>query len=181
MGNLTHTNTLVTDRRPTRPRLQALSYGHMADIEDCLFLTVSFLLSFLLLCHLSQSQSYFTTDGQSVSLGVEPNLGLLTRDNFFFLKVTVLSFGGALSDERSGLSSVSPLSIKSVVVSMYLQFTLCWSWSYSCCRQSVDQCVWVSGLPLGSLTWCYLSLFSSCLTITLFWFQCVLSDEKTSL
>jgi hypothetical protein len=39
--------------------------------------------------------------------------------------VTVLSFRGALSDERSGLSSVSPLSIKSVVVSMYLQFTLC--------------------------------------------------------
>jgi hypothetical protein len=64
------------------------------------------------------------TVSQSVSLGVEPNLGLLTRDNFFF-KVTVLSFGGALSDERSGLSSVSPLSIKSVVVSMYIQFTLC--------------------------------------------------------
>jgi hypothetical protein len=53
---------------------------------------------------------------QSASLGVEPNLWLLTRDNFFFFKVTVLSFGGALSDERSGLSSVSPLSIKSVVV-----------------------------------------------------------------
>jgi hypothetical protein len=59
----------------------------------------------------SQSQSYITTDSQSVSqsvcLGVEPNLGLLTRDLFLFLKVTVLSFGGALSDERSGLSFVS--------------------------------------------------------------------------
>jgi hypothetical protein len=45
------------------------------------------------------------TVSQSVSLGVEPNLGLLTRDLFFFfLKVTVLSFGGALSDERSGFS-----------------------------------------------------------------------------
>jgi hypothetical protein len=43
-----------------------------------------------------QSQSYITTDSQSE-----------TRD-FFFLKVTVLSFGGALSDERSGLSFISP-------------------------------------------------------------------------
>jgi hypothetical protein len=49
------------------------------------------------------------TVSQSVSLGVEPNLGLLTSDFFFFfLKVTVLSFGGALSDERSGLSFISP-------------------------------------------------------------------------
>jgi hypothetical protein len=32
----------------------------------------------------SQSQSYFTTDGQSECLGVEPNLGLLTRDIIFF-------------------------------------------------------------------------------------------------
>jgi hypothetical protein len=29
-----------------------------------------------------QSQSYFTTDSQSVCPGVEPNLGLLTRDLF---------------------------------------------------------------------------------------------------
>jgi hypothetical protein len=56
-----------------------------------------------------------------------------------------------------------------------------WSWSYSCGRQSVDQCVWVSGLPLGPLTRCYLALLSSCLTVTLFCFQCVLSDEKTGL
>jgi hypothetical protein len=69
----------------------------------------------------SQGQSYITTDSQSVvtlqlivsqsvSLGVEPNLGLLTRGLsffFFFLKVSVLAFGGALSDERSGLSFVS--------------------------------------------------------------------------
>jgi hypothetical protein len=48
------------------------------------------------------------TVSQSVSLVVEPNLGLLTRDFFFFFKVTVLSFGGALSDERSGLSFISP-------------------------------------------------------------------------
>jgi hypothetical protein len=55
-------------------------------------------------CHLSQSQSYITTDSKSACLGVEPNLGLLTRDLFFF-KVTVLS------DERSVLSFVSLLSI----------------------------------------------------------------------
>jgi hypothetical protein len=46
------------------------------------------------------------TVSQLVCLGVESNLGLLTRD-FFFPKVTVLSFWGALSDERSGLSFVS--------------------------------------------------------------------------
>jgi hypothetical protein len=58
--------------------------------------------------HSSQSQSHIATDGQSVSQYVlvsNPNLGLSTRD--FFFKITVLSFGGALSDERSGLSCVS--------------------------------------------------------------------------
>jgi hypothetical protein len=35
-----------------------------------------------------------------------------------------------------------------------------WSWS-SCGRQSVDQYVWVSGLPLGSLTRFYLALLPS--------------------
>jgi hypothetical protein len=53
------------------------------------------------------------TVSQSVSLGVEPNLGLVTRDLFFFFKVSVLSFGGALSDERSGLSFVSLQSVYS--------------------------------------------------------------------
>jgi hypothetical protein len=54
------------------------------------------------------------TVSQSVRLGVEPDLGLLNRDNFFFFwKVTVLSFGGALSDERSGLSFVSLQSVYS--------------------------------------------------------------------
>jgi hypothetical protein len=60
-----------------------------------------------LYCNSSQRQRYITTDSQSASLGVEPNLGLLTRDIDIFFKVTVLSFGGALSDERSGLSFVS--------------------------------------------------------------------------
>jgi hypothetical protein len=35
------------------------------------------------------------TVSQSVCLGVEPNLGILTRDiYFFFLKITVLSYLG---------------------------------------------------------------------------------------
>jgi hypothetical protein len=59
------------------------------------------------------------TVSQSICLGVEPNLGLLTRDFFFFFKVTDLSFGGSLSDERSGLSFVSLLSIESKVVSEF--------------------------------------------------------------
>jgi hypothetical protein len=56
------------------------------------------------------------TVSQSGSLGVEPNMGLLTKDLFFF-KVSVLSFGGALSDERSGLSFVSLQSVYSSLLS----------------------------------------------------------------
>jgi hypothetical protein len=36
-----------------------------------------------------------------------------------------------------------------------------WSWSSSCSRQSVDQCVWVSGLSLGPFTRFYLALLTS--------------------
>jgi hypothetical protein len=43
------------------------------------------------------------TVSQSACLGVKPKSG--TFDQRFFFKVTVLSFWGALSDERSGLSS----------------------------------------------------------------------------
>jgi hypothetical protein len=50
------------------------------------------------------------TVSQSVCLGVEPNLGLLTRDIFFF-KLQSCLIWGALSDERSGLSFVSRLSL----------------------------------------------------------------------
>jgi hypothetical protein len=45
------------------------------------------------------------TVSQSVCLGVEPPLGLMTR-YLFFSKVTVLSLWGALSDERVGQSFV---------------------------------------------------------------------------
>jgi hypothetical protein len=44
---------------------------------------------------------------------------------------------------------------------------LLWSWSSSCGRQSVNQFVWLSGLPLGSLTRFYLALLFR-LTVTLF-------------
>jgi hypothetical protein len=44
------------------------------------------------------------TVGQSVSLGVEPHLGLMT--GYLLLFVTVLFLWGALSDERTGLSFV---------------------------------------------------------------------------
>jgi hypothetical protein len=55
----------------------------------------------------SQSQSYFTADGQSVSKSwCRAQSGTFDQRSFF-LKVSVLSFGGALSDERSGLSFVS--------------------------------------------------------------------------
>jgi hypothetical protein len=46
------------------------------------------------------------TVSQSVCLGVQPRVGLMTR-YLFLLKVAVLSIWGALSDERSGLSFVS--------------------------------------------------------------------------
>jgi hypothetical protein len=44
---------------------------------------------------------------------------------------------------------------------MELQIGAANSWSSSCGRQSVDQYVWVSGLPLGSLTRFYLALLLS--------------------
>jgi hypothetical protein len=54
------------------------------------------------------------TVSQSVGLGVEPNLGLLTRDIFFFfLNLQSCLIWGALSDERSGLSFVSLQSVYS--------------------------------------------------------------------
>jgi hypothetical protein len=54
------------------------------------------------------------TVSQSVCLGVEPNLGLLTREFFFFFfKLQSCLNWGALSNERSGLSVVSLQSVYS--------------------------------------------------------------------
>jgi hypothetical protein len=65
-----------------------------------------------MLCMLSSTWSKVKvtlrlTVGQSVCLGVEPQLELMTRRVSSYMKVTVLSIWGALSDERSGLSFVS--------------------------------------------------------------------------
>jgi hypothetical protein len=53
----------------------------------------------------SQSQSHFTTDSQSVYLGIEPTLWTFEQKLFLFkslgLEFVVLSLWGALSDERS--------------------------------------------------------------------------------
>jgi hypothetical protein len=52
------------------------------------------------------------TVSESVYLGVEPNLGLLNRDIFFF-KLHSCLIWGALSDERPGQSFVSLQSVHS--------------------------------------------------------------------
>jgi hypothetical protein len=84
--------------------------GHWFDISQCCIKYAPPKMLSTLLPSNSQSQSHFTTDSQSVCLsvclGVEPRLGLMTR-YLFWMKVTVLSIWGALSDERSGLSFVS--------------------------------------------------------------------------
>jgi hypothetical protein len=54
------------------------------------------------------------TVSQSVSLGVEPHLGLMTRYLILFT-VTVLFLWGALSDERTGLSFVHVTGLASAV------------------------------------------------------------------
>jgi hypothetical protein len=59
------------------------------------------------LVKLKSSQSHITSDGQSVSMSWCRAQSGTFDQRFFFSKVTVLSFWGALSDERSGLSCVS--------------------------------------------------------------------------
>jgi hypothetical protein len=54
------------------------------------------------------------TGSQSVSLGVEPHLGLIAR-YYYCLTVTVLVFWGTLSDERTGLSLYVLLALASAV------------------------------------------------------------------
>jgi hypothetical protein len=52
----------------------------------------------------SQSQSHIATDGQSVNLGVEPHLRLMTRYLLLSWQLRSWFLWGALSDERSVLS-----------------------------------------------------------------------------
>jgi hypothetical protein len=63
------------------------------------------LLSITQLDSTSKSHSDWPSVSQSVSLVVEPHLGLMTR-YLFLLTVAVLFLWGVLSDERTGLSFV---------------------------------------------------------------------------
>jgi hypothetical protein len=60
-----------------------------------------------------QSQSYIATDGQSVSLGVEPHI-------YYSLTVEVLFLWDALSDERTGLHLYMLLALASKLASQSL-------------------------------------------------------------
>jgi hypothetical protein len=68
----------------------------------------------------SQSQSHIATDGQSVSMSW-CRAQIWDLEQIFFFKVNVLSFGGVLSDERSGLSCVSVFVIEVHHSLVYLQ------------------------------------------------------------
>jgi hypothetical protein len=57
-------------------------------------------------CHLPRTHRELLTVSQSVSLGVEPHLGLMTRYLLPFDRVTVLFLCGVLSNERTVLSFV---------------------------------------------------------------------------
>jgi hypothetical protein len=63
--------------------------------------------------YIPQRQRHITTDSQSVSKSWCRAQSGTFDQRFFFFKVSVLSFGGALSDERSGLSFVSLQSVYS--------------------------------------------------------------------
>jgi hypothetical protein len=76
-----------------------------------------------------QSQSQFTTDGRQYVLMSSPMF-------VNCLTVTVLSYSGALSDERSGLSFVSP-SLKSLSICTWIIYSL----------QVLQVDSWLSGRP----------------------------------
>jgi hypothetical protein len=67
-----------------------------------------------------------------------------------------MAAGVATRMRSEALSIPLPRRMRSEALSIPSQWD--WSWSCSCGRQSVDQCVWVSGLPLGPLTRFYLAL-----------------------
>jgi hypothetical protein len=64
--------------------------------------------------------SHIATDGQSVSLGVKPYLGLMTWYILLLFDNYGLAFVGALSDERTGLSFVYAAG--------HCQRSLSWVW-----------------------------------------------------
>jgi hypothetical protein len=62
---------------------------------------------------------------QSVSLGVEPNLGLLTRDLYFFESFCLVIWGRPLWREVGSVICQSVVIIVCSSISMYIQFTFC--------------------------------------------------------
>jgi hypothetical protein len=80
------------------------------------------------------------TVSQSVCLGVEPLLGLMTRYLFICMKVAVVSIWPALSDERSGLS----LSQAIAAASHYI---------------TIAPIAYRTPLPSHSIVGCYVSVF----------------------
>jgi hypothetical protein len=89
-----------------------LYYSTRLTIDHWLCITVQ-----LLVVRVSQSQSYFTTDGQSVSMSwCRAQFGTFDQRYyfFFFLKVAVLSYFGAPSLTRSRVCHLSVYSSQSV-------------------------------------------------------------------
>jgi hypothetical protein len=115
------------------------------------------------------SQSHFTADSQSVCLGVEPTLGLLTIYCFLFkslgLGFVVLSLWGALSDERPGLSFVSLSPIICLFVHLLFTF-LCFThlphiYKYTYTHTQYIQCIQGLFQSLLGIADCALLLTSS--------------------
>jgi hypothetical protein len=111
----------------------------------------------------SRSRSYFTSDSQSVCLGAEPTLGLVTRYYFLSegccLKAAVLSLWGALSDERTSLQ----FAVKSLNGPRNLLSCLCET------RQQISE----NNLRAESNIWSqipewarYLDILTDCLTVS---------------
>jgi hypothetical protein len=80
----------------------------------------------LIITSVSVSVTLQLTVSQSASLGVGPNLGLLTRDIFFLWKLTVLSnLGRPLWREVGSVICQSFVNIVGSSFSIYIQFILC--------------------------------------------------------
>jgi hypothetical protein len=96
----------------TRPRSNVVGWSTMLQVDRSRvqFPMRSLNFSIYLIVPAVQRPTLQLTVSQSLCRGIEPILGLVTRYYFLsegsFLKVAVLSFWGALSDERSGLSFV---------------------------------------------------------------------------
>jgi hypothetical protein len=95
------------------------------------------------LCYfLSQSESHFTADSQSVSqyaLVSSPLCGRLTRYRFLFkslgLEFVLLSLWGALSDKRPNLPFLLLHSLCMFYISLLLSYSLCMFYLVTFCQR----------------------------------------------